>query len=129
MNTAAILRLQHEEDGGSDQDAEHSTELGVHTRCDQAAARSTGSAADAVADVGGLWCVDHPNDLQLDARPQHLEQPTTATEQHWDLVDLQLVQHAGSSACCAVCAPCTATLRSAVAAFACAMAPAIPSLT
>jgi hypothetical protein len=28
---------------------------------------SRGSATDAVADVGGLRCVDHPNDLQLDA--------------------------------------------------------------
>src|SRR6266581_6476448 len=39
--------------------------------------------------------------------------PRTADDrhrQHWDLVDLQLVQHAGSSACCAVCAPYTATL-------------------
>ena len=27
-----------------------------------------GSAADAVADVRGLGCIDHPNDLQLDAR-------------------------------------------------------------
>src|SRR3712207_3135561 len=34
---------------------------------------STGSAAHAVADVGGLRCVDHPDDLQLDARRQHLE--------------------------------------------------------
>jgi hypothetical protein len=29
---------------------------------------STLSATNAVADVGGLWRVDHPNDLQLDAR-------------------------------------------------------------
>jgi hypothetical protein len=28
---------------------------------------STDSAADAVVDVCGLWRVDHPNDLQLDA--------------------------------------------------------------
>src|SRR5262245_60508178 len=56
---------------------------------------SAGSAADAVADVGGLGRVDHPNNLQLDARRQHLEQPTASTEQHRDLVDLQLVQHTG----------------------------------
>ena len=36
---------------------------------------STGSATDAVADVGGLRRVDHPNDLQLDQRRQHVEQP------------------------------------------------------
>ncbi len=52
---------------------------------------STCSATDAVADVCGLRRVDHPNDLQLDARRQHLEQPTATTEQHRDLVDLQLV--------------------------------------
>ena len=34
---------------------------------------SSGSATDAVADVGGLRCVDHPHDLQLDARWQYLE--------------------------------------------------------
>ena len=37
--------------------------------------------------------VDHPNDLQLDARRQDLELPTAATEQHRDLVNHQLVQH------------------------------------
>jgi len=40
----------------------------------------TGSATDAVADVGSLRCVDHPNDLQLHARRQQIEQPTTTTE-------------------------------------------------
>ena len=30
----------------------------------------------AVADVCGIRCVDHSDDLQLDARRQHLEQPT-----------------------------------------------------
>src|SRR5580658_3931155 len=54
-----------------------------------------GSATDAVAAVCGLRRVDHPDDLQLDARRQHLEQPSADTEQHRDLVDLQLVQHAG----------------------------------
>ena len=39
---------------------------------------STGSATDAVADVGGLRRVDHPNDLQLDARRQRsVDLPTT----------------------------------------------------
>ena len=52
-------------------------------------------ATDAVVDVCGLRRVDHPNDLQLDARRQHLEQPTATTEQHRDLVNLQLVQHTG----------------------------------
>ena len=28
----------------------------------------TSSAADAVADVGGFGCIDHPDDFQLDAR-------------------------------------------------------------
>src|SRR5215217_1861516 len=58
---------------------------------------STGSAADAVADVRGLRRVAHLNDLQLHARgqQQHLEQPTATTEQHRDLMDLQLVQHTG----------------------------------
>src|SRR5215216_5219909 len=45
--------------------------------------------------MGGLRRVDHPNDLQLDARWQHLEQPMACTEQHWDQMDLQLVQHTG----------------------------------
>jgi hypothetical protein len=49
---------------------------------------STGSATHAVADVGRLRRVDHPNDLQLDARRQLLEQPTSATEEHGGLVDL-----------------------------------------
>ena len=34
-----------------------------------------GSAADAVADVGGLRRVDHPGDLQLDVRRQGVEKP------------------------------------------------------
>ena len=54
-----------------------------------------GSAADAVADVGGLRRVDHPGDLQLDPRRQGIEQPEALAEQHRDLVDLQLVQHTG----------------------------------
>src|SRR5215212_7601515 len=49
------------------------------------------SATDAVADVGGLRRVDHPNDLQLDPRRQDVEQPTATTEQHRDLMDLQLI--------------------------------------
>ena len=53
---------------------------------------STGSPADAVADVCGLRCVEHPDDLQLDARRQHLEQPTSTTKQHGNLMDLQLIQ-------------------------------------
>ncbi len=39
-----------------------------------------------VVDVGGLRRVDHPNDLQLDVRRQHLEQPAATAEQHRDLV-------------------------------------------
>lgn len=53
------------------------------------------SATDAVADVCGIRCVDHPNDLQLDARRQHLELPSATAQQHRDLMDLQLVQHTG----------------------------------
>src|ERR1700722_15572 len=34
-----------------------------------------GSAPDAVTDVRGLRRVDHPDDLQLDVRRQHVEQP------------------------------------------------------
>jgi hypothetical protein len=56
---------------------------------------STGSATDAVADVCGIRRVDHPNDLQLDLRRQHVEQSTATAEQHRDLVNLQLVQHTG----------------------------------
>jgi hypothetical protein len=46
-------------------------------------------------DVCGLRRVDHPDDLQLDARRQDLELPTATTEQHRDLVNHQLVQHTG----------------------------------
>ena len=53
---------------------------------------STGLTADAVADVCGRRRVDHPHDLQLNARRQHLEQPAASTEQHRDLMDLHLVQ-------------------------------------
>jgi hypothetical protein len=45
-------------------------------------AEPPGSATDAVTDVGGLRCVDHPDDLQLDTRPQQLEQPVATAEQH-----------------------------------------------
>jgi hypothetical protein len=47
------------------------------------------TATDAVVDVCGLRRVDHPNDLQLDTRRQHLEQPPATTEQHRDLVDFR----------------------------------------
>jgi hypothetical protein len=47
---------------------------------------STGSATDAVAQVCGLRRVDHPNDLQLHARRQHLELSTATPEQHRDLM-------------------------------------------
>lgn len=50
-------------------------------------------APDAIADVDGLRGVDHPHDLQLDARRQHLEEPTATTEEHRDLMNLQLVEH------------------------------------
>ena len=56
---------------------------------------STGSATDAVAQVCGLRRVDHPNDLQLNARLQHLKLPTATPEQHRDLMNYQLVQHTG----------------------------------
>jgi hypothetical protein len=52
-------------------------------------------ASDAVADVSGLRRVDHPNDLQLDVRRQHLEEPSATTEEHRHLMALQLVQHPG----------------------------------
>ena len=37
--------------------------------------------------------VDHSNDLQLDPLRQHIEQSAAATEQHRDLVNLQLIEH------------------------------------
>src|SRR5260370_32937630 len=45
---------------------------------------SPSSATNAVADVGGLWCADHPNDLQLDALCDHLKLPTPTTDEHRD---------------------------------------------
>src|ERR1700729_3198955 len=48
-----------------------------------------GSPTDAVTDVRGLRRVDHPGDLQLDVRRQHVEQPEPLAEHHRDLVDLQ----------------------------------------
>ena len=48
-----------------------------------------------VADMSGDWSGDDPNDLQLDARRQHCKPPTATTEQHRNLVDLQLIQYAG----------------------------------
>jgi hypothetical protein len=53
------------------------------------------SATNTVADVGGLWRVNHPHNLQFDARRQHVEQSTSAAEQQRDLTDLQLIQHPG----------------------------------
>src|SRR5688572_9594102 len=53
----------------------------------------SGSATDAVADVRCLRRVDHPHDLQLDQRRQHVEQPAPLAEQHRDLMDLHLIQH------------------------------------
>jgi hypothetical protein len=50
---------------------------------------------DAVADVVGLQRVDHPKYFQLDPRRQLVEKTTATTEQHRDLVDLQLVRHLG----------------------------------
>ena len=57
--------------------------------------RDPGSATDAVADVGGLRCVDHPDYVQLDGRRQDVEHPESLAQQHRDLVDLHLVQHPG----------------------------------
>ncbi len=51
------------------------------------------SAADAVADMSGLRCVDDLDDLQLDLCRQDVEQPATATEQYRNLMDLHFVQH------------------------------------
>src|ERR1700730_16200989 len=51
------------------------------------------SATDTVTDVGGVRGVDHANDLQLDPRRQQFEESAAATEQHRDLVNLQLVEH------------------------------------
>jgi hypothetical protein len=39
------------------------------------AGQPPGSATDAVADVGGLRCVDHPGYVQLDGRRQDVEHP------------------------------------------------------
>jgi hypothetical protein len=41
-------------------------------------------------DSGFVWLrrVHYPNILQLDARRQHLEQPTAKTEQHRNLVNV-----------------------------------------
>src|SRR5438128_6551152 len=40
------------------------------------------SATNTVTDVGGPRRVDHPHDLQFDARRQNVEQSTSAAEQH-----------------------------------------------
>src|SRR5438046_8770416 len=50
-------------------------------------------APDAVADVGGLWCVDHPHNLQRDALWEHLNEATATAIEHGDQVDLYLVEH------------------------------------
>ena len=55
--------------------------------------RQVAAPLPALADVGGLRGVDHPHDLQLNARRQHVEQSSTSAEEHRDLVDLQLVEH------------------------------------
>ena len=88
-----------------------------------------GSAADAVADVGGLRRVDHPGDLQLDVRRQGVEQPEPLTEQHRELVNLQLVQHSGLQRPLRRVRACTITSRSPAAVFACVIALSIPSVT
>jgi hypothetical protein len=54
-----------------------------------------GSATDAVAEVGGIRRVDHPNDLQIDPRGQDIEQPTATAEEYRNQMDLQLIQHSG----------------------------------
>src|SRR3954469_15848123 len=51
------------------------------------------SAADAVADVGGLRGVDDADDVQGDERGQQVEESAAGTEEHWDVVDLHLVEH------------------------------------
>src|SRR5215472_8167774 len=52
-----------------------------------------GSVVDAVADVGRLRGIDHPDDVQLDQGRQLVEQAAAAAEQDGDLVDLDFVQH------------------------------------
>src|SRR5207237_3228666 len=56
----------------------HSTR--THGVLESKVADAAGSATDAVADVCGLRGVDHPDDLQLDARRQHLDQSAATTE-------------------------------------------------
>src|SRR5260370_3494997 len=68
--------------------SEASFTLGSSQRTTITRPLSTGLAADAIADVGGLRRVDHPDDLQLHPRRQHVEQPTATTEQHRDLMNL-----------------------------------------
>src|SRR5207248_9410428 len=70
----------------------HSTR--THGVLESKVADAAGSATDAVADVCGLRGVDHPDDLQLDARRQHLDQSAATTER------------------CAVYPPCTRAVRS-----------------
>ena len=67
--------------------------LGDPVRVDQARGQRLTSATEAIADVCGLRGVDHSNDLQLDPRRQQIEQSAPATEQHRDLVDLELIEH------------------------------------
>src|ERR1022692_2184652 len=88
-----------------------------------------GSATDAVTDVGGLRCVDHPDDLQLDTRRQQLEQPVATAEQHRDLVDLQLVQHAGLESALRRVRTKHRHVPDPAALLACAIALSIPSVT
>jgi hypothetical protein len=52
------------------------------------------SGDNEVANVCGIRSVDYSNDLQLDPFRQHVKESTPAAEEHRDLVNLQLVEHA-----------------------------------
>jgi Enoyl-(Acyl carrier protein) reductase len=72
--------------------------------------------------VGGLRRVDHPDDLQLDARRQDVELPEPLADSTGIWWICSSSSTPASSARCAVYAPCTSTSRSPAAAFACAIA-------
>jgi hypothetical protein len=59
------------------------------------ASRSTALAADATADACGLWRVDDPNDLQLDAPRQELTKDTAPLMTNDPLQGFRLDLHDG----------------------------------
>jgi hypothetical protein len=46
------------------------------------------SAVDAVAQVGGVRGIDHPNDVELDLEWQHVEEPSAAPQKYGNDVEL-----------------------------------------